>query len=271
MTSSCRPHRCRRSAGRGPCRRASTMATSLGGSVKGSFVQPSCAGDQEKTALLLVVADDQLADCRRRRGRAGGRRGPCRPRLVQTGLPSDSRPVERCRGPSHPCAVPSKCQTPAIAVVAQQERRVAVRLQYAEADAGIRRRRSSSSSISEAGKSLTSHFAVLRRPEARLPDPVVADDHVHEAVVVHVEQADAVVLAVGGAQRLAAEQVACSAAPATSRKVRNLTFLPCFVDRMVDQLDDLLVANPAVRVEDEAEDALLDDGGVEGGLPVARR
>ena len=49
---------------------------------------------------------------------------------------------------------------------------------------------------------------------------------------------------------------------------QELHLLAVLRHRVVDQLDDLLVLDPAVRVEDQVEDALLDHRAVEGRLPV---
>jgi len=70
-----------------------------------------------------------------------------------------------------------------------------------------------------------------------------------------------------GAQRLAAEQVVREplAGLAETQKL-HLASVRC-VD-VVNPLDHLSVLHPAVRVKDEVENALLDDGGIDGGLPV---
>ncbi len=111
-------------------------------------------------------------------------------------------------------------------------------------------------------------FPRLRRPAARLPDLVVADDHVHEAVVIQIEQPHAVVPAIGGAQRLSTQQVLVQSLLRFAEG-EELHFFAVLRRRVFDEIDDLLIANPAVRMEDQAEHAAFDDGGIEGRLPIA--
>ncbi len=70
------------------------------------------------------------------------------------------------------------------------------------------------------------------------------------------------------AQRMTAQHVLVQPLLRLAER-QELHFLAVLRHRVVDEVDDLLVLDPAVRVEDQAEDALLDDRGVKGGLPVA--
>src|SRR4051812_5962258 len=51
----------------------------------------------------------------------------------------------------------------------------------------------------------------------------------------------------------------------------KLDLLSVLLDGVVDELDNLIVADPAVRMKDEVHHALLEDSDVEGRLPVAHR
>ena len=101
-----------------------------------------------------------------------------------------------------------------------------------------------------------------RRPDAGLAQLVVANDDVEIAVAIQIEQANAIVAAIGRAKRLAAEQV-FGQTFAGLAKVEKLDFVSMPLDRVVDQLVDLVVLDPAVRMKHEREDALLDHGRVE--------
>ena len=100
-------------------------------------------------------------------------------------------------------------------------------------------------------------------PEAGLPGFGVADDDVHEAIGVEVEEADAVVGAVGFAQRVAAEGVGGDAFGAVA-DVEEAEFFAVSFFSAGDEAGDLGVPDPAVGVEDEGEEAGVSDGEVDG-------
>ncbi|HTI50548.1 MAG TPA: hypothetical protein VL475_06345, partial [Planctomycetaceae bacterium] len=54
-------------------------------------------------------------------------------------------------------------------------------------------------------------------------------------------------------------------------KIQKLHFFPVLFHGVVDQLDDLFGLDPAVRVEDEIEYALLEDGDIERRFQIADR
>ena len=110
----------------------------------------------------------------------------------------------------------------------------------------------------------------MRIPNAGLPQLLVADYRVHEAVVVEVEQPDAVVLPVGGAKRLPAEKVVRESL-ACLAEIEELDLAAVLGGDVIDPLDQLRIFDPAVWVEDEVENTLLEDGGVDGILPVLDR
>src|SRR5262249_22062582 len=110
----------------------------------------------------------------------------------------------------------------------------------------------------------------LGLPDARLADLVGADDHVEEAVAVDVEQAHPVVLAVGGPQGHAGQQVFVQPLLYFAEG-EALDLLAVRLDGVIDQLDDLGGGAPGVGVEDEVEAALLADGGAQASLPVAQQ
>ena len=110
----------------------------------------------------------------------------------------------------------------------------------------------------------------FRIPNAGLPQVLVGDHCVHVTVVIHVEQPDAVILSVGGAKRLAAEKVARQpfAGLAEAQELHPVAMLGGDV---VDPFDHLRVFDPTVRVKNEVENPLLEDGGVDRILPVPDR
>src|SRR5262249_3513865 len=96
-----------------------------------------------------------------------------------------------------------------------------------------------------------------------------ADNYINESVVIHIEQSHSIVSA---AFRIsywyAAQQVLIQLLQRLLER-QELHLLAMLFNGVVDQLDDLFVLDPAVRVEDEAVDALLDDGAVERRLEIA--
>ena len=103
--------------------------------------------------------------------------------------------------------------------VPDQHRSIALRVYNTEVRSGIHQRQ---------GKVTGDPGPRVGRPMPRLPYLGIADDHIHIAVVIEIEQTHAVVGTIGGAQRLASQQVLVQRSWA-SRKVRNFTFLPYFV------------------------------------------
>src|SRR5262249_23752738 len=123
-------------------------------------------------------------------------------------------------------------------LVADQQRGVAVRLDDAEANARLGT--SVLAGRYQGYRELCGDPASrLRQPQSGLPDFVVADDHVQDPVVVKVEQAHAVVLAVGGAQRLAAQQVLVEPLLRLTER-QELDLFPVLGHRMIDEVNDLL-------------------------------
>src|SRR5262249_19205873 len=131
-----------------------------------------------------------------------------------------------------------------------QDRCPSVWLQDAEADLGGPRRHDD-----RARPDLPALWSAL--PDAGLPPPLIPDHHIHEPVVIHIEHPYAVVPSLGVPQGLSPEQVLVDALLRLA-EVQELDLLPVLRDGVVDQLDDLRVLDPAVRVEDEVEDALLE-------------
>ena len=106
----------------------------------------------------------------------------------------------------------------------------------------------------------------------RLPDTSFlqfggSDDHIEVAVVVHIEQAHPVVLAIGGAQRMAGQQVFIKPLLRFA-EIEEHDLLPVFLDGIVDEFQELFGANPAVRMENEREGSLFDHDGVQCRLPI---
>ena len=54
-------------------------------------------------------------------------------------------------------------------------------------------------------------------------------------------------------------------------KGKKPDFRPMFLDGVINQFYNLLAANPAVRMKNEVQHALLEHGGVQGGFPVGDR
>ena len=157
-----------------------------------------------------------------------------------------------------------------LVVVADEERGVAAWLQNAEPGPGVGAH-SVDGDLHERHRERCGFPALgLRIPNAGLPQVLIANHGVHVTVVVHVEQPDAVVLPVGGAQRLAAEEVVRQPFAGLA-EAQELHLLAVLGSDVVDPLDHLRVLHPSVRMKDEIECALLENGGVDGGLPVPDR
>ncbi len=73
-----------------------------------------------------------------------------------------------------------------------------------------------------------------------------------------------------GRSELASQQVLVQPIECLA-KVEKLDLLAVLLDRVIDQLDDLLALDPAVGVEDQVEDALLEHDAIERGLQVFER
>src|SRR5205807_75727 len=96
-----------------------------------------------------------------------------------------------------------------------------------------------------------------RQPEPRPTRTLIPDHHVEVAVVIHVEKPHAVVATVRRTQRLTAQQILIDPLLRLAEG-QELDLLSVLRLRIVDQFDDLLILDPAVRMKDQAEDALLD-------------
>src|SRR6185295_12942889 len=118
------------------------------------------------------------------------------------------------------------------------------------------------------GKSVHDPLLFLRVPNAGLTDMLVGGDHIQVAVVVQIDQSHAIVLAVGGAQRLAEQQILIESVLSLA-EVEELHFPSKGLLRVVNELDQLFGANPPVRVKNKRECSLLEDGRLQGGLPIS--
>ena len=113
-------------------------------------------------------------------------------------------------------------------------------------------------------------FLFLRIPNARLEELLVGANHIQTTVIIQIQQSHAIVLAVARAQRVGEQKVLVEPFLGFA-KVEELHLAPVFFVRMVDELNQLLRSNPAVRMEDEGERALLQDTRVERRFPVGDR
>ena len=110
-------------------------------------------------------------------------------------------------------------------------------------------------------------FAFCWLPSARLSLAADSAEHVQETVVVEIEQSDAFVLSGNASQRLFAGQILVQPFHRLlERQEFHLLAVGAF--GVVDELDDLVIAEPAVRMEDRGEDTLRAHDGVQGELPV---
>ena len=96
---------------------------------------------------------------------------------------------------------------------------------------------------------------------------LVRGDHIQVAVIVQVKQSDAVVLAVGGAERLAVQQIFVEPFLGFA-EVEELHFPAKSLVRVVNELQQLFGANPAVRVENKREGSLLEQRRFKRCLPI---
>src|SRR5262249_16237697 len=79
-----------------------------------------------------------------------------------------------------------------------------------------------------------------------------------------------IVLTIGGSQGLTAQQIFVQTLLSFA-EIEKLNFPAIFAHRVIDQLNDLIVANPAVRMKNQIEHALLDHGGIERRFPIRHR
>ena len=154
-----------------------------------------------------------------------------------------------------------------LVIVADEERGVVAWLQDAESDSGVSAG-SVGGDLHELHRERCGFPALGQRiPNAGLPQVFIADYCVHETVVIEVEQPDAVVLSVVGAKRLAAEKVVRESF-AGLVKTEELHIAAVLGGDVIDPLNHLRDFDPTVWVKDKVENALLEDGGVDGGFPV---
>jgi len=119
-----------------------------------------------------------------------------------------------------------------------------------------------------AGEAGGEPLAVFRGPDPSLANSAVGHYHVHESVVVCVEHADAVVLSLLVSQRVSPEKIV-GQSPVHLAKVEELDPARTIANCVVDELDNLIVANPSSGVKREGVDSLFDHGGVDGRFHVA--
>src|SRR2546423_10365602 len=105
-------------------------------------------------------------------------------------------------------------------------------------------------------------------PNARLLRPLVANDDIKIAIIIEIEEAHSVIEAVGGAQRLAAEEVFVQPLLGLA-KIQELDLLAMFFYCVIDELQHLLGPNPAVRMKDKGEQSLFEHRGVKGRFPIS--
>ena len=122
-----------------------------------------------------------------------------------------------------------------------------------------------------ASESNRSPMTALRRPDPRLVHVPVPDHHVHVPVVVRHPAAGR-----RCPRRLRVRSGwppsrFLSSRSCASRKFRNLTFLPCFLTAWSISSTTCSLLDPAVGVEDEVEDPLLEHRRVERRLHVLER
>ena len=195
------------------------------GSENGSSLQPRGRGRSAKMACCagLPTISSQMPSRSRSRKRTPWSRPA---RAVAIGLPASSRPAASVVSAFHCC--PSKCQAPVSSFVAHEDARDSRRRAARRSARRYRRGRVVARSV-RSGKSPTVHLPACRRPEPRLAERFVADHDVEIAIVVRDPTA---------ARRCPRRRPRRSDWPASrflfsrscaSRKLRNLTFLPCFV------------------------------------------
>ena len=152
--------------------------------------------------------------------------------------------------------------------VAHQNAGVAVRLQHTETYARIMRIALRIRCDDLHGQLGRGPLASLGRPDPRLADTPVADDHVHVAVVVKIQQTHAVVLALRVAKRLPGQKVFRQAVVHLGICEESY-LLAVLAVGVVDYLDDLLAPDISHGMEQKRVDTTLDDGRVDACLHVA--
>src|SRR5438132_9455347 len=105
-------------------------------------------------------------------------------------------------------------------------------------------------------------------PNAGFLRPLVGNDDIKIAIVIEIEEAHSVIKAVGGAQRLAAEEVFIQPLLGFA-KIQELHLLAMFFYCVIDELHHLLGPNPAVGMKDKGEQALFEHRGVKRRLPIS--
>ena len=107
----------------------------------------------------------------------------------------------------------------------------------------------------------------VRLPKARPPELLIADDHIEVTIVVQVNEANAVIAAIRSAERMTGQERLVQ--PLLSfAESEELHALAVPAHGVIDEFHHLLAANPAMRMENKIECALLPDGYVQRSFPV---
>jgi len=134
------------------------------------------------------------------------------------------------------------------AFVSEQQRGVAVRANDTESRAGIAAAAVAGGADQGHGKTRFLPPVFQRIPQSRFAGLVVSDDDIEVAVVVQIEQPNAVVLAVGRAERLSEQQVLIESLLCLA-KIEELHFASVLCDGVIKQFDELIVSDPAMRMK----------------------
>ena len=146
------------------------------------------------------------------------------PAAGEIGFPSSGRPDKKLSSAVH--SVPSKCHAPEVRSLRRQGSRNRPRGRRQSGPAGPRRGRCRRRPRVAVGKSPTTQVscAATRRASVQL---VVANDDVEIAVAIQIEQANAIVAAIGLARSDWPPNRFLSRRSPASRKLRNFTLFPC--------------------------------------------
>ena len=117
------------------------------------------------------------------------------------------------------------------------------------------------------GKAGRDPFALLRIPNASLRELLVGGNHIQVTVMVQVDEPNAVVLAVVGAQRAGGQKVPVEPILGIA-EVEELHFAAVFPVCIVNELHELFGTDPAVWMKDKGEHPLLEHRCVQRGFPV---
>ncbi len=104
-------------------------------------------------------------------------------------------------------------------------------------------------------------------PDACFGMLFVGGNHIEIAVIIQIQQAHAVVLTIGGAQRMARQKILVQALLRFTEG-QELHLIAVFVNGVINQFHNLLAANPAMGMKDQIHRPLLDNGRIESSFPV---